>query len=457
MKIFITLLFLCCVVMQTMGQKNKTNRQQRLKDYSDYIYEPNVFVDKKTTTLVDVDSLHPHLYESISTDERDSLRILIHKKKQLIVGDSVLQSDYYYLYKPYLDRLTYEDPHFRIGLLAQRVKNGMKDKKFHAIPLNLLIIGDTVIVENSLDALFRKGDRIISIGDVSIMEYLDYSYRDRYTAASLLQQYYHTSFFPEYRIEIERKGMRMYIDTEGIPLKSVYRVEGSDWQQQVFADYNAGYININDFYPNNSLLIKTLASFIKKVQKAGCKNVIIDVRKNMGGYGHNFDELISLFTDRDSIPYLAGQKIRVSSVTLKDYDFLKEDMKGQLVDMPDENVNKVIPLIPKKYLGKMNYYVLISRNTGSIAASFANILQYNGLAKLVGEPLMHNALKYGEVTVVQPTRNVLKAYSTVMMDEYTKSPDRQVYPDIPIPFIASEYMRGGDPVLEKLLEYIKNE
>lgn len=45
----------------------------------------------------------------------------------------------------------------------------------------------------------------------------------------------------------------------------------------------------------------------------------------------------------------------------------------------------------------MDYYVLIGRDTGSIAASFVNMLQYNYTAKLVGEPLLHHALKYGEV------------------------------------------------------------
>ena len=50
----------------------------------------------------------------------------------------------------------------------------------------------------------------------------------------------------------------------------------------------------------------------------------------------------------------------------------------------------------------------------------------------------------------------LLAILTVLFDEYTKSNDGIVYPDIPIPYIASEYMNGGDPVLEKLLRYLKN-
>jgi len=48
----------------------------------------------------------------------------------------------------------------------------------------------------------------------------------------------------------------------------------------------------------------------------------------------------------------------------------------------------------------------------------------------------------------------LLAILTVLFDEYTKSNDGIVYPDIPIPYLASEYMNGGDPVLEKLLRYL---
>lgn len=108
------------------------------------------------------------------------------------------------------------------------------------------------------------------------------------------------------------------------------------------------------------------------------------------------------------------------------------------------------------YLGKMNYYILMSQNTLSMATTFANILQTNKLARLCGEPLVHNALKYGEVIQVYWGNEYnIELYSTVMIDEYTKNPDGQIYPDIEIPYIAREYMQGGDPVLEKLLNYIK--
>ena len=45
--------------------------------------------------------------------------------------------------------------------------------------------------------------------------------------------------------------------------------------------------------------------------------------------------------------------------------------------------------------------------------------------------------------------------STVEMDEYSNQVDGIIQPDIHIPYIADEYMKGGDPVLEHCLDYIK--
>ena len=45
--------------------------------------------------------------------------------------------------------------------------------------------------------------------------------------------------------------------------------------------------------------------------------------------------------------------------------------------------------------------------------------------------------------------------STIEYDEHTKAIDGYLMPDIPVPYVAEEYMTGRDVMLDKLLEMIK--
>lgn len=95
----------------------------------------------------------------------------------------------------------------------------------------------------------------------------------------------------------------------------------------------------------------------------------------------------------------------------------------------------------------LRFYVLVGRDTGSIAASFVNMLQYHGAA-----------LKYGEVVdggLLLPTNLYQGAVSMVRIDERTRAVDGVVQPDIPIPCIAAEYLSGRDGQLDRLLAIIR--
>ena len=116
-------------------------------------------------------------------------------------------------------------------------------------------------------------------------------------------------------------------------------------------------------------------------------------------------------------------------------------------------------MYPACYVGDMKYYVVIRKDTGSIAASFCNILEFNDAASLVGEPLLHNALKYGEEIngeALLPTLLIPTSISTVEFDEYTCAVDGVLMPDIVIPYVARDYLSGRDAMLDKLLEIIES-
>ncbi len=186
--------------------------------------------------------------------------------------------------------------------------------------------------------------------------------------------------------------------------------------------------------------------------------MILDLRRNPGGNGHAFDELLSIFIDKPVVDYCTGQRVKVSKEAMQYYDFLTEEQSGQVVELPETEYVRSFETNPKMYVGGMNCYVLVSRDTGSIAASFVNMLQYHGAAQLVGEPLLHNALKYGEVLegrTLYPSQLVENCVSMVEIDECTRRDDGYIVPDIAIPYVAAEYLTGRDAVLEKLLETIK--
>lgn len=449
-----TLLFVFLSLLVHASAQKPINKKQSGKDYSQFIIYPKVFINKDSVYIQDKDNIHPHLFESLTQQERDSFRKLIHERKQKYEGDSITVFEHFFLWLPLIERLNYEDPHYWVWPLVDFTDKKFKQNDIHVVPVNLLIINDTAIVDRTCDTIFHVGDRIMAINNEPIENFLNINYL-RYIPCAILQQFNYFAYSPHYIVEVERNGKRLQLSTNGIGYNdALFKLSASKWKKELLHEHQIGYIEMDAFYPNNSLVINQLAKFVKTVQKAGYKDVIIDVRKNTGGSGHNFDHLISLFTSADSLYYAKRERVRVSEYTL-DYGF-PEDSIGILADLPAKEAHPQIPLKPKKYLGPMNYYVLMSHNTQSMASSFVNILQTNGFAKLCGEALSHNALKYGEVLRFGwKSKSNVRILSTVETEEYTKSPDGQIYPDIEIPYIAAEYMQGGDPMLEKLIKYIR--
>lgn len=139
-------------------------------------------------------------------------------------------------------------------------------------------------------------------------------------------------------------------------------------------------------------------------------------------------------------------------------------MTAAILDFKKEGLTHVILDLRRnpggsEHVGGMRYYVLVSRDTGSVAASFVNMLQYHGAAELAGEPLLHNALKYGETLDgrwLTPTGLYQNGLSMVRIDACTQTGDGILRPDIPIPYVAADHLSGRDALLDKLLEIIRS-
>jgi len=391
---------------------------------------------------------HPNPFNSISEASFDSL---ITEVAKTFPQDSICETEFLYQYRKAYDTLTYGDPHFLIYPQI-RLKEGVKlrNKDILVWPFSLLCVGDTLLVDKTLNSELHKGDRMISINGRSAEEIGKYTYHHRFLDSRFTQAQNHLCFAPIYEIKFERKGEIHDIRIEGLPMNKYY-FKDEYYPERMFDEHQTGYFGIHNF-DNNKYMIKRLSKFIKKVQAKSYKNIVIDVRRNPGGSGDRFDELISLFSNQDSIKYLKDSRIKVSKQTL-DYGF-SEDQIGQVCNTPEDYIVRNCPLDDSRYAGEMNYYILVSKHTASMASTFANIMQYNNLGTIVGEPLAHNALRYGEI-IISNFKNSIIVTSVMEMDEYSRQENGIIKPDVHIPYIADEYMKGGDPVLEHCLDYIK--
>lgn len=411
---------------------------------------------------------HP-AFDSLLTPEKErEILSEVNRRRQEFGRDTMLTADAFYIMRPYYDFLHYVDPHYRVEMMVPidgRVYKKMRHfyKLLRALPFDYLCINDTVLVENTLDTLFRKGDMVLSINGVTMPEYLKYAYADRYgSPQTLMRRRYYSHAVDRFDVKLLRGGRSVAVETPGWLNSDVNRGLGIDWVNdyaiRTFDEARCGYVAIKQFYFNNNRLIRIVRDAMLEFKAKGCTSVILDLRRNPGGNGHNFDRLLSVFIDKPTIEYCRGQRMMVSEELLPYYPFLTREQIGQVVDLPEGEVVREFASDPKLFVGGLKCYVLMSKDTGSIASSFCNILQYHDAAMLVGEPQLHNSLRYGETIDGRWFRSTLLravSVSTVEVDEYTKAVDGVLRPDIPIPYVAADYLTGRDAMLDQLLAIIR--
>ena len=418
---------------------------------------------------------HPAFDNFVTEQVKDSLLLLINEINGKYTLDSLRTSDLMRIFKPYLDWLRYIDPHYFVyfqpnfssGTATKKNIEAFNRKYCRYLPFTCLNINDTLLVQTSIDEQFKYGDRLLSINGCEVSEMIQYSqFERRFLPVYLLCNYYGHDFSRKFDVVIQRDNNIMTLHSDNCKMSAITKIFQKEEiynseNRCYYSEYQTGYIKISQFYPVNTLLIKTIRKSLLNFKKNGAKNIILDLRGNSGGNGSNWNELMGIFIDKDSIRVQSAPMLRVSKYTL-DYDFAKKEDIGHNVAFPEGEYYGLIPLKRANYVAGLNYYVLMDKSTHSTAATFCNVLQFNGAAKLVGEPLLHNALKYGEVICSVrrfpnksfPGNMVESSISTVEFNECTKAVDGILMPDIIIPYVAKEYMSGDDYMISKLLEYI---
>jgi len=472
MKIFVALLILFSVLFSASAQD--VFHRSKIGD-SFWSLEDVIIPKPERWTELWALPEHPGFDNSVTEQVKDSLLMLINENNGKFTSDSLRTPDLMRIFRPYLDWLRYIDPHYCVYFQPDFSSNTTDRKDINAfnrkycryLPFSCLNINDTLLVQTSIDDKFKRGDRLLSINDCEVSEMMKFSQFERQLLpVHLLDNYYCQSFTQHFDVVIQRENEILTIHSDNCKMSDVLKIVqkeeiyNSD-NRRYYPEHQTGYIKISQFYPDNSLLINTIRKSLLSFKKEGARNIILDLRGNAGGNGSNWNQLMGIFIDKDSIRIQSAPTLRVSEYTL-DYEFAKRESIGHDVAFPEGEYYSSIPLEKTNYVTGLKYYVLMDKSTQSTAASFCNVLQFNGAAKLVGEPLMHNALKYGEV--IRPARrfpnkffpgNMIEAgISTVETNELTKAVDGILMPDILIPYVAKEYMSGNDTMLSKLFEYI---
>lgn len=404
---------------------------------------------KIDTLRLIIKNFHPNAYLGIDTAFVDSVATKILSDNE---GKLLSEVDFTLEMRRLTDLFHYVDPHL-IYYPSIQVDSGFqgKSKDIKALPFEIININDTLLIQKSYTESLVKGDQLLLINGHKIDEFRKYIYPTwRSIKGYVMQLQSQLTYAENYQIVVNRKGTIKEFTVAGV--NSNYTTSERYCTGHIIDQYKTGYCKITSF-TGNKTIYKELKKYIEKTKNKGYHNFIIDLRGNTGGNGNEIDAMFSLMSDKDSLVYMKSQFIKVSSKTQKDYKFLKGHKKGELVEFPDKLTFRKISLKNKLYQGKMNYYLMIDKSTASTAASFANIFQYNNVGTLVGEPLDHNSLNFGDVINILAYQNLI--LSTVQYNENTKSSNGILVPDIEIPYVAKEYMEQEDPILNKLLEMLE--
>jgi hypothetical protein len=431
-----TLLYGCIsskkVTHELIGQnKTETITQGKIDSLIEHIYE-----------------IHPDIYMGIDSMKVDAIAKQVAAEN---AGKLMSDVDFTLQMRRITDLFNHVDPHL-IYYPSLQVRKGFKGKYKHikVFPFETYNINDTLIIKKSYVDGLKRGDMLLNINGYSIDEYQKYIYSNwRSVRGYVMQLQSQLSYAEDYKVRVNRRGVVSEHTVKGVGFRHA--------TNELFASgymidkYKTGYCKIIGF-TGNKFIYKRLKKLIAKTKHEGYNNFIIDLRGNTGGSGEALDMMFSLMSDKDSLHYMKSQYIKVSEKTESMYDFLNGHKKGDVVRFPDDNIIRYIPLDKELYQGDMNYYLIVDKSTASVAASFANIFQYNNIGKLVGEPLDHNSLSFGDIIKSWKYQNLI--ISTIQYNENTKEKDGILNPDIHIPYIAKDHMNHDDPILSELLEII---
>ncbi len=363
------------------------------------------------------------------------------------------------------------EAHLTVGSQKDAFYKGFFGDEYKSLPLGVRYIGDKIYVWRnfSSDSTLEQGDEILSINGHSaaairqqIFKYtasdgaIETSKQNR-LSKELSARYFWFIEQPDFfTVEYRKKGSEQ---SQELELAALSRPEMSKWsiRRGYKTDQPKGIAKFYNFYINNGVAHLILRSFdeeiakendikaytfyeriFKRLRQNKIKNLVIDVRDNIGG--------MKEFGD-DMLPFV-----------------LKKNRKGIYRELISWNGEKVEAAFPKRsrWAFKGDLYILVNGGTFSTAAHIAKYLREFAEATTIGEETgsryegfaagnyHHYFLPYSQIRIGIPNKWVKNIIS-----EKQQTKNRGLIPDYPITLSIDDMMEGRDRVREKAEELIK--
>lgn len=459
MKIqFVALMILCfSTISYSQNSTSKLSNQDVKADF-EFLYQSlqethyNLFAFKSKELY---DSLYSHLKSNL---KKDSLTFLetISLYQRLVSFSDTGHSEIDFPAQPYIEYA------YNGGTI---------------FPLELAFENDRAFIRKnfSSNTKINVGDELITIDNKPINEILQQLYpfvsaeRTYFKNAKIEFSSFPRLFFQlngrkdNWDIQIKKNNETFNLNVNSI---SVMDYEGNrngeiiNPQKSIKFFGNIAYLNAGQFGSNEAdgeeLFKKFIDSTFIAIKKHKAKKLIIDLRNNPGGHNAYSDYLISYFADKP-FKWYSEFSVKTSKI-LKDHTALQIDTTDaysrQILINPDGQIFKYdFPIYnpvekSKKYNGEV--YILVNRQTYSMAAVSAALIQDYKFGKIVGEetgdvPTLYASqfsytLPHSGITIKVPKGYIVRVNGSKEL--------KGVKPDI---YIQDHLLDDHDEILKELI------
>jgi len=469
------ILYVFIFVQNTFGQTVKKYPAEQVKQDFEYLYKT-------------LEASHYNLFVSTKKEVFDQE----YKKISGSIKDSMTTLQIFRLFQPFVTLAQNGHCNIDMGVVGDIYEMYMRNGG-SVFPLTVYFSGNKVLVLNNFsnDTTILPGDEIVSLNGKPVEETLSGLYRmlsgenslykrmmiDLYTFPRMYWVVYDRCDL--FNLEIRKKqGSVVHIKVNAIPA-GVYEYEMA--QQKPMVNSNREFHFIDDvayLHPGTFLnagsgdamdhkafvtdeFCQFMDSSFMALYNKKSKNLIIDLRNNIGGDNSFSDYMVSFFATGE-FSFCSKFTVKTSQMTK---DFWKDITDSSLADlkrdiMTKENGTCFEASIQKKYPRKDslhyggNLYVLINRYSISNATSVAAMIQDYRLGSLIGEETAELPTNYGaphkfklpntQLAIMYPKAFFIRPNGDTSLSG--------VNPDI---YVEDNLFTAKDEVLEYTLDLIK--